>query len=561
MIDRRLIRLFALSLTLATVLVFTVHRTAVRSIMGEVRRLLAGVAVTAAEGLMTIPDFGRDFQFIDGSLDPLDQTDPRHESFHRFAAYLVSIQERFEEPPGTPHALIPRITHVYALRYVPQGDRRTVIGLGRSPLDVDETWQFVVDHDWFDEDRNGDGVISEDERGVPPGLLYGEGLELPMLGQALQGPTAGKDFHADQGGVWLSGYAPLFDASGETIGVLGVDLSRGDLAQILAKIRLASAGAWAILAALITLAFYLLSGRLRAFEELRLRDEQIEAQNRELKTTNTDLAAANKQFAEQLALAQRVQQRFLPSEFPRTDHIAFGSIYVACEAVGGDIYDVFPIDEDWIGLYIADVSGHGISAALIGATLKMSVEAMKTAVSLSGKRRASILYRPKDVITRLHRILSEHLTREHFITMQYAMISTRGHTMRFCNAGHTWPIRWCAAEQRAEVVETNSGLPIGYLEEDVLIEQEIALAPGDKIVLYTDGLTETHGDDPDEMFGEERLAAAISRSGGQGALDLVARIKSETESFAEGRPSADDVALIVAEILTVNAEASVAAAE
>lgn len=551
MIARRLRRSYLLTVLLVTVLVFAVHSTAVRSIIGEVRKLLAGVAASAAEGLMAIPGFGRDFQLIDGSLDPLDTADPRHAAFLRMSSYLEEVQQRFRAEHEGSVSLAPRITYIYALRRVRPTDPvdYTVVDAQGHPVNAPDTWQFVVDAVWYTRDLNSDGIIDAGEVGARPGLNYPEGLEADMLEAALQGPTADREFHRDQWGTFLSGYAPLYDEGGTPIGVLGVDLRKDDLLRTLLKIRLVSGAAWLTFVGLVTLAFHFLSGRLRAFEELKRLDEQLEHQNRTLHDKNEDLAAANREFARQLELAKRVQQRFLPVHLPQGDSIRFGSIYLACEAVGGDIYDVFPIDEAHVGLYIADVSGHGISAALIGATLKMSVEAMKTAVGSSGSGRASILYRPRDMVVRLHDILCENLAQEHFITMQYAVLDTRQRRVTLCNAGHTWPVWWHAGTGRAELVETHSGLPIGYLDPSVLVEQTLDLAQGDKIILYTDGLTETHSADPDDLFGEERLAAIVTRHGRESADDLVSSIKREADDFAAGTPMPDDVALIVAEML------------
>jgi serine phosphatase RsbU (regulator of sigma subunit)/CHASE1-domain containing sensor protein len=283
---------------------------------------------------------------------------------------------------------------------------------------------------------------------------------------------------------------------------------------------------------------------------VRERTAELRLANQELTATNRSLELANRRFAQELELAQRVQRRLLPSHFPRSDRIAFGSIYLACEAVGGDIYDVFPIDDSRIGLYIADVSGHGLSAALIGATLKMSVDAMKPRAHGDGGAgpHESILTRPRDLVLALNEILSEYLERDKFITLLYAVISLPDKTVTLCNAAHTWPIWWHAAERRAELIETNSGLPINYVTESVLREQRLHLAPGDKFVLYTDGLIDRLSPGG-ESYGDEHLTRAVAAHGDQGAQDLVSTIKREIDEFAEGAPNVDDVALVVAEFL------------
>lgn len=558
-IARPLIRPYTLTLLVMTTLIMAVHWTAEMSIVQGVRRLLAGVASTAAEGLMALPRFAAAFESIDGSLALNDTGDPRWPEFLRIAAFLDGIKRRHAEQAGVPGGLALEFRYIYTLRRLSPEDRpprAAVDGEGR-PVDLQalwaqgarEAWQFVVDADWEAEDTDGDGVISEAEAGVYPGQLYPEAENLPMLRTALRAATADERINRDPWGTWLSGYAPLRDAAGgRTIGVLGVDLNQRDLTRTLLHIRLVSAGAWLAFGALLTLAFHFLSGRLKAYEALRRLDIQLEQQNEQLRLTNQSLESANRQFARQLELARRVQQRFLPSHFPRSDQVAFGSIYLACEAVGGDIYDVFPIDAEHIGLYIADVSGHGISAALIGATLKMSVEAMKATRPNGGGQAPPLLLQPREVVAKLHEILSENLERDHFITMQYAVIATQRHSVTLCNAGHTRPVWWRAAERRAEIVETDSGLPIGYLEKARLAEQTIALQPGDKMVLYTDGLTETSSP-LGEMFGEERLAAAVERHGEEGAQPLVESLKREADTFAGGAACPDDVALVVVEIL------------
>jgi sigma-B regulation protein RsbU (phosphoserine phosphatase) len=283
---------------------------------------------------------------------------------------------------------------------------------------------------------------------------------------------------------------------------------------------------------------------LRTAELQRHRDhlEEIVAER------TAQLTEANQQFSRQIDLAHGVLRRFLPTDLPQNERFAFGTLYLACEAVGGDMYDIFEIDEEHIGLFIADVSGHGISAALLGATLKMSVEAMKHSPGISHGGGAAVLRRPRDMLLRLNGILCENLAPNEFITVVCAIISGKTGEVRLCNAGHNPPVQWRAAVGRAEMVRVDSGLPLGPCREEDLIEQRIKLQPGDRLVFYTDGLTESHAGNPEHLFGEERLIRAVTAHAGEEVQQMIHRIKEEIDEFAKGHPSADDVAIIAVEM-------------
>jgi sigma-B regulation protein RsbU (phosphoserine phosphatase) len=545
--EHRLRRLQKLTLLALTLLVIGVHLSAESAIMREVRTLLSGIAISVGAGLEALPGFDEHFDTLDSLLDITDPGDPSV-AFHRhLEEHLTGVRNALHNQISTA-TMVPRIAHIRVVRRVTPADgaEQPVIPRGVDGEELRDTWVLVASTDWY-------GLEAEprviEEVAAAPGTNWPEVAESDFTEMGLEGGVAERGFHTDELGTWLSAHAPLRGENGDVLGLLTVDMSRAELSETLLQVRLVSAGAWLVLACLITVAFHAHRSRHRAFESMERLDRQLVHQNEELVDKNQRLEEANDEFAKQLTLAQRVQQNFLATEYPRSDKMAFGTVYLACEAVGGDIYDVFLIDNDHMGFYIADVSGHGISAALIGATLKMSVEAMKTAVGSQGPyRRASILYRPRDMVIRLHKILRENLPREQFITMQYGIISTATGSVRLCNAGHTWPVKWNAATGLAEMVPIASGLPIGFVIEEMLREEEIPMAPGDKVIFYTDGLIESHPGNPDVMYGEHRLVEGINLHGAEGAESLVTAIQRDVSAFVGAHPSPDDVAIIVAEM-------------
>ncbi|MBI4476211.1 MAG: PP2C family protein-serine/threonine phosphatase [Acidobacteria bacterium] len=219
------------------------------------------------------------------------------------------------------------------------------------------------------------------------------------------------------------------------------------------------------------------------------------------------------------------------------------TIHAMCEPareVGGDYYDFFPLDEQRLGILIADVSGKGTSAAFYMAELKGLM------LSLTRIHRS-----PRQLLIEADRIISEHLDSRSFITLIYAVLDLSSRRLTYCRAGHT-PLIYRSASAggtRAQVLAP-SGLVLGLKIDggarfrQLLEESELALGAGDVLVLYTDGLSEAMNAASD-CFGDARLSALVEEHGHLPFHELRERIVREIEAFTDGAPQHDDMTMIL----------------
>lgn len=238
-----------------------------------------------------------------------------------------------------------------------------------------------------------------------------------------------------------------------------------------------------------------------------------------------------------LAIAGEIQQAILPNRFPPfTELVGEVDIYASmtpAKDVGGDFYDLFRIDGERFGFVIADVSGKGIPAALFMAVSRTLLRA----TGLGGVTSA-------ECVGYVNRLLCKESLEAMFVTGIYGIYDCRTGTVDYTNAGHTPP--YLVKETgKTETVEVETNFVMGVAEGFTYRSGEIRLAPGDALVLYTDGVTEAFNAQ-DEQFGSARLEAALQElAGTKGAQGLLEGITGRVAGFSEGRPQSDDITLMV----------------
>jgi serine phosphatase RsbU (regulator of sigma subunit) len=213
---------------------------------------------------------------------------------------------------------------------------------------------------------------------------------------------------------------------------------------------------------------------------------------------------------------------------------------VPAREVGGDYYDLLPLDDNRLGVLVADVSGKGTSAALYMAELKgLMLSLSRTCPS------------PRQLLVTANQIISDHLDSRSFITMTYAVVDLATRTMAYARAGHTPLIyrRERGGEPSVEVLAPDGlvlGLRIdgGELFERLLTEMTLPLERGDVLLLFTDGISEAMNADSD-LFGEARLAKLVEEHGHLPTDELRERILREIEAFVAGAPQHDDMTMIL----------------
>jgi sigma-B regulation protein RsbU (phosphoserine phosphatase) len=240
----------------------------------------------------------------------------------------------------------------------------------------------------------------------------------------------------------------------------------------------------------------------------------------------------------ELAIAAEIQQSFLPDSIAQIEGYDIAAKSVMAKEVGGDFFDVIPLEvvplgKGQLGIMIADVSGKGIPAALFMALSRIVVRVNATWYG----------DRPAAAIRDANTIIANDSKSGMFVTLFYGFLDSADRTLTYVNAGHNPPIHFRAADGTlAELAAT--GIAMGVLDDAEYTSETVQIAPGDVLVLYTDGITEAENADLD-MFGIERLEKIIQDSGRQSANELCQEILSEVRTFCGDQPQSDDITLMV----------------
>jgi sigma-B regulation protein RsbU (phosphoserine phosphatase) len=200
--------------------------------------------------------------------------------------------------------------------------------------------------------------------------------------------------------------------------------------------------------------------------------------------------------------------------------------------VGGDYFDVLQVNDSCWAAVIADVAGKGVSSALLASLLQGAFLAVSEASELMEKK-----------MDRVNRFLYERTGGDKYATIFYCLLD-RGGRLRYVNAGHCAPLL-VAAGREATYLESTA-VPVGLLPEAGFQIEERQLSPGDRIVIYTDGVTEAQSPDR-EFFGRKRLREIVQAHAGDSCVDLHNFIMGELRGFIHTAPHADDITAVVLE--------------
>ena len=232
----------------------------------------------------------------------------------------------------------------------------------------------------------------------------------------------------------------------------------------------------------------------------------------------------------ELAEALRIQERLLPQQVPQIDGWELAVSWQPASGVGGDCFDTIRFSDTRLALTIADVVGKGIPAALLMSNLQAAVRAF-----------ASEVIEPQALCTQVNRILCGNIAEGRFISFFYCVIDATAGVLTYTNAGHYLPM---LIRPDGSVERLGQGGPVlGVLGDAEYEQAHVSLGAGDRLVLFTDGLTEARSAD-DEEFGEDRLLHAAVAHRGCSAPALQARLTAEVASFTGGRLQ-DDATLMV----------------
>lgn len=233
---------------------------------------------------------------------------------------------------------------------------------------------------------------------------------------------------------------------------------------------------------------------------------------------------------EELEVARSIQQNLLPKALPEDGWFRACGSSVPSYQVGGDYFDVTRVDEDTWSVVVADVSGKGVSSALL-ASLIQGVFVASAAGAMARN------------VERLNRFLNERTGGEKYATLFYAMVSRDGR-LRYINAGHCAPAL-VGRDGSYRKLEATS-MPVGMIETAEFAVAEERLRAGDRVVVYSDGVTEAQNGSR-EFFGKKRLREAIQGAAGVGCKELFEAVQGAVTAFTEGAAQSDDLTVLVVE--------------
>jgi len=240
---------------------------------------------------------------------------------------------------------------------------------------------------------------------------------------------------------------------------------------------------------------------------------------------------SKQRIEEELDVARRIQQSLAPRHLPQEGWFIVCGSTESSHQVGGDYFDVVAIGPDTWSLVVADVSGKGVSSALLASFLQGAFLSASSTTDIPG------------VLARINTFLNDRSEHGKYATMFYSKLDSAGR-LTYSNAGHCAPllVRTTASIEKLEATSMPVGLVAGVSFE--LAHRD--LAPGDRMVLYTDGVTEAQND-AGEFFGRRRLREAVQRSNAGSCAELHAAIQKAIREFTAGAEQADDLTLVVVE--------------
>jgi serine phosphatase RsbU (regulator of sigma subunit) len=238
---------------------------------------------------------------------------------------------------------------------------------------------------------------------------------------------------------------------------------------------------------------------------------------------------------QELNMARRIQRSFLISNFPRRPRLEVHAVNWSSREVSGDFYDVVPAGDEGLLIAIADVSGKGVPAALLSSMLQASLRTQ------AGAERSVAA-----MMGRINTLVCKRADTGQFATFFLASIDERDLTLRYTNAGHNFPVLLSRNGRR---LLDKGGTVVGMAEQLSWAEEEIALLPGDRLILYTDGVSEA-ADASGDMYGEDRLYALLESIGPDlTAPAMVDRVLDALREFLGEVEPADDVTVLAVRVL------------
>jgi sigma-B regulation protein RsbU (phosphoserine phosphatase) len=258
----------------------------------------------------------------------------------------------------------------------------------------------------------------------------------------------------------------------------------------------------------------------------------------------SELKSINNMLIEDLNYARDIQRSMMPSFFPNSPYISFNVLYMPAERLSGDFYDVCWLDDDHIGFYICDVSGHGVPAAMLTVFLKQCIDSLIEADRVRGK-----LSSPAEILNQVYGAFNHTNFRDEvYIVLIYFIYDTRSKKLVFSSAGMNESPLHLSGDGRLREIGIR-GFPICKLRdvyEADYEDMELTACPGDRLFIFTDGIVEIRNDQ-NEQYSTERLKRLISEKCRTDSEQLISAIKKDLKHYVGAGGPEDDITLMCVE--------------
>ncbi len=274
-----------------------------------------------------------------------------------------------------------------------------------------------------------------------------------------------------------------------------------------------------------------INARMRSYRPLNELRNVVEEQNRQLEEERRREAA--REF--ELEQARAVQQRFVTNLLPHDRGLNFAHRYRPSRMVGGDMFDVLPVGQDEVAIMMADVCGHGLPAALLTSVAKVLFR--------TGAERCA---EPGNLLCWLNRQITSYLATGEFLTVFLGLWNAKSRMFSYAGAGHPPALLLNPRTGAVERLHVSPGI-MGVMPEVNISIASVQLGAGQRVICYTDGITEAMND-RDELLGEDRLARICIESAAAPIEALVDSVFRSIDKFMADSPQRDDQALLVLEV-------------
>ena len=262
---------------------------------------------------------------------------------------------------------------------------------------------------------------------------------------------------------------------------------------------------------------------------------QISQSGKKMIKKQQEISKAGQRIETELSLASTIQKTMLPSifpPFPEHEEIDIYASMIPAKEVGGDFYDMFLIDDNHVAICIGDVSGKGIPASLIMMISKILI-----------KNVSKIDMDVSKAFTRVNNMLCDGNETSIFVTSWFGILDLRTGKMQYVNAGHNTPLLYSKKNNSFEYIKTKPNLVLAGMANIEYKMNELILEPGDRIFLYTDGVTESNNKD-NKLYGEDRLKQFLNNNIDFTIEETINGVKNDVDNFIGNMEQFDDITML-----------------